>query len=209
MSKKGFTIVGDYQTEKRMKQKREAIPLPDLKGKRVLDIGCDHGYWCQLASTLGASHVVGVDRGRFVRGAGGEGHHTGRHVRLAEQNNQQGWPNCKFVEHNLGKEWPMLGRFDVVFCFSVYHHWYPMARDHDACWDWLHQHTAPAGMILWEGPTDTKDPIIRQRLREENLSVNTFTREIITTAAEHYFKIEIVGPAIHRPHREVWRCSPK
>jgi len=199
--KKGFEIVGDYQTEKRMKQKLQAIPLPNLKGKRVLDIGCDHGFWCHHASTLGASYVLGVDRGRFVRGAG--------HVHLAEQNNAQGWPNCEFVEYNLGEVWPILGVFNVVFCFSTYHHWYPIARSHDKVWKWLRQHTAPYGMVLWEGPPDTKDPIIRQRLKEENLGTETFTRELITAAAEKYFEIEIVGPAIHRPHREVWKCLPK
>ena len=201
MTEKGFTIIGDYQTEKRMKQKREAIPLPDLKGKRVLDIGCDHGYWAHLASTLGASYVLGVDRGRVVRTKG--------HVRLAEQNNAQGWPNCKFVEHNLGEEWPDLGWFDVVFCFSVYHHWFPVARSHDKVWKWLWEHTAPDGVVLWEGPPDTKDPFFRHRLAEEKLGTETFTRELITEAAERYFNIEIVGPAIHRPHREVWRCSPR
>lgn len=197
----GFKIVGDYQTEKRMKDKREAIPLPDLMGKRVLDIGCDHGYWSHLASTMGASYVMGVDRGRFVRGAG--------HVRLAQQNDQQGWLNCEFVEYNLGKEWPQLGWFDVVFCFSVYHHWYPVARSHDKVWKWLWEHTSPGGMVLWEGPYDIADPIIRQRLKEESLSVSTYTRELITDAAERHFEVEIIGPAIHRPHREVWRCLPK
>ena len=40
-----------------------------LKGKRVLDIGCNHGLWSYMAARHGAKHVVGVEpRGMFVNG---------------------------------------------------------------------------------------------------------------------------------------------
>lgn len=35
--------------------------LPDLRGKRVLDLGCGYGWHCQFASEQGASVVVGID----------------------------------------------------------------------------------------------------------------------------------------------------
>ncbi|MBY4676250.1 class I SAM-dependent methyltransferase [Marinobacterium arenosum] len=35
--------------------------LPELLGKRVLDLGCGYGWHCQFASEQGASLVVGID----------------------------------------------------------------------------------------------------------------------------------------------------
>jgi SAM-dependent methyltransferase len=35
--------------------------FPDLKGKRVLDIGCGFGWHCRYASEHGARRVVGID----------------------------------------------------------------------------------------------------------------------------------------------------
>ena len=46
----------------RMTDKLKAIPLPDLTGKRVLDIGCDHGFWTFLSAEK-AKKVVALDRG--------------------------------------------------------------------------------------------------------------------------------------------------
>lgn len=40
-----------------------------IRGKRVLDLGCNNGLYSYLAMRHGASHVVGVEpRGMFVRG---------------------------------------------------------------------------------------------------------------------------------------------
>lgn len=35
--------------------------LPDLRGKRVLDLGCGYGWHCRYVSEQGATKVVGVD----------------------------------------------------------------------------------------------------------------------------------------------------
>ncbi len=35
--------------------------LPDLKGKRMLDLGCGYGWHCKYAIEQGASQVVGID----------------------------------------------------------------------------------------------------------------------------------------------------
>ncbi len=194
-------LAGDYQTAQRMAAKLQAIPLPDdFTGLRVLDVGCDHGYWCKLASDRGAAEVVGVDRGRKVRGKG--------FVDLVRRNTQQQWPRCRFVEANLGIEWPVLGEFDLVLCFSLYHHWYGQCGDHYRIWQWLAQHTAPSGMLLWEGPYDTKDSTaahVTARVGVTMERVGDYTRASIMQAAEVFFDLEVIGPALHRGYREVWR----
>src|SRR5262245_28822209 len=35
--------------------------LPDLRGLRVVDLGCGYGWFCRWAREQGASHVFGVD----------------------------------------------------------------------------------------------------------------------------------------------------
>ena len=35
--------------------------LPDLRGLRVLDLGCGFGWFCRFARTQGAARVLGID----------------------------------------------------------------------------------------------------------------------------------------------------
>lgn len=46
--------------------------LPDLGGKRVVDLGCGDGWACRIATDLGAASVVGIDPSeRMLERAGG------------------------------------------------------------------------------------------------------------------------------------------
>ena len=42
--------------------KLAALHLPDLTSKKVLDIGCNEGFFCGWAKFNGASQVLGIDR---------------------------------------------------------------------------------------------------------------------------------------------------
>lgn len=184
---------GDYQTRERMAAKEKAVPLPDLKGKSVLDVGCDHGHWCWLAASRGARLVLGIDRGRSV---------GGKHVDLAALNRKEAADCCVFRNFNMGKQWPDLaGPFDVVFCFSMYHHWYESCGDHRAIWYWLWRHTREE--LLWENPVGPDDAVVRINVTKP------YNRDDILKAAELYFDVEYVGPALHVNTREVWRCKPR
>lgn len=35
--------------------------FPDVKGKRVLDLGCGYGWHCEYAWKQGAKHILGLD----------------------------------------------------------------------------------------------------------------------------------------------------
>lgn len=202
-----IATAGDYQTARRMRDKLAAIPIPDdLAGRTVLDLGCDHGAFSKLASDRGARRVLGVDRGREVR----DGHGGRPWVDLVAWCSAQGWERCEFREADIGGDWPDFSedgthKWDVVFCFSLYHHVYQTAGDHEAIWRWLWSQTCPQGELLWEGPVDTRDPIAADRARQHG----NFTRAAIFAAASRYYEVEHVGPAVHRPHREVWRCRPR
>lgn len=52
-SKEGLTAAGEWATFRDV--------LPDLKDKRVLDLGCGYGWHCRFAAEQGASEVIGID----------------------------------------------------------------------------------------------------------------------------------------------------
>ncbi len=52
-SKTGLEAAGEWTTLQSM--------LPDIKGKRVLDLGCGYGWHCSYAAEHGAAQVTGVD----------------------------------------------------------------------------------------------------------------------------------------------------
>src|SRR5262245_57412633 len=35
--------------------------LPDMKGKRVVDLGCGYGWFCRWARNAGAREILGID----------------------------------------------------------------------------------------------------------------------------------------------------
>ena len=52
-SKKGLEGAGEWYELKKL--------IPDLEGKRVLDLGCGFGWDCSYAAEKGAAHVCGID----------------------------------------------------------------------------------------------------------------------------------------------------
>jgi SAM-dependent methyltransferase len=189
-----------YQTAERMGAKLEAIPIPDLTGKSVLDIGCDTGFWSFLAKERGAARVLGLDRNREVGGA---------HTDLIALNRAMARDlaiDCAFEKLDLGKQWHEFGRFDVVFMFSLYHHVYQNCGDHATVWYWLWRHVKPDGLVLWENPVDTQDAVVRMNVSPE--LQYRYTERDILEAASRYFEFTHIGPAKHEPHREVYAFKP-
>lgn len=196
-----MSFAGDYQQPERMQKKLAAVPAPaSMVGMRVLDVGCDHGFWCELAALRGADRVLGIDRGRHVRGRG--------FVDLPAENAERiKAPACSFARLELGRQWHDFGEFDLVLVLSVYHHIFEQAGgDHAPVWFWLWRHTAAAGVLLWEGPTGVEDSVVARNVSLGHQAA--YVRGEILAAARRWFDVEVVGPAIHEPTREVWRCRP-
>jgi len=77
--------------------------LPPLRGKRVLDVGCNEGLFCRVAVDQGAAHVLGVDRSpHFIEAA------------------RRQVPQAEFLEASW---WDIRdGDFDVIFFLSAIHY---------------------------------------------------------------------------------------
>lgn len=201
-----FDVEGKIKLDtigERMKKKMAAIPLPDLKGKSVLDVGCDFGFWSFLASNLGASRVMGLDRCRPV---------NGQVFDLVSSNNEvaasyQSLNNCRFWKTNIGKQWHMFGKYDYVFLFSLYHHIFENCGDHEQIFYWLWQHVKLNGYLLWENPVDVTDPVAHSNISKDKHS--RYNVHYIMAAAEKFFDVEYVGGAGHEPDRHVYRMFPK
>jgi len=171
-----------------MEKKLSAIPLPDLNGKSVIDIGCDMRFWCDLAESRGASKVIGVDRGRTTR--------DGQPINMAD------------YVMDLGKQWHTVGRFDVGFMFSMYHHAYQSAGgDHKPVWFWAWNQIKPGGVLIWENPVDTRDVVAQRNISPEYHDNYNITA--IIDAASEYFEPEFIGPAEHEDHRLVFYFYPR
>lgn len=108
-------------------QKLRALQLPDLSGLRVLDIGCNAGFFCGYAAWQGASEVVGVDmNGDFIAMA------------------REIFPGCRFV----CQDWATLddSKYDVILFLSAIHY----APDQRAMLDFLMERVSPRGMLVLE-----------------------------------------------------------
>ena len=84
-----------------------------LAGKRVLDLGCNAGFWSLHCVRHGASFVLGVDaRGQHMDQA-----------RLVFDVEAIDPARYRFVEADiLAADWTEWGRFDVVLCLGLLYH---------------------------------------------------------------------------------------
>lgn len=84
-----------------------------LKGKRVLDIGCNAGYWSLQAIEAGCDYLVGID---------------GRQTHLDQANfvfdvNNISKTRFEFVKGNIFElDLKNFGQFDIVICLGFFHH---------------------------------------------------------------------------------------
>jgi SAM-dependent methyltransferase len=84
-----------------------------LAGKRVLDLGCNAGFWSLLAVQNGCAHTVGID---------------GRQMHIDQANfvfdvHEIPADRYTFMQGNVfDVDFQSLGRFDIVFCLGLLYH---------------------------------------------------------------------------------------
>jgi SAM-dependent methyltransferase len=98
--------------------------LPDLKGTRVLDIGCGAGAFCQYALEQGAAFVLGLD--------------ISRRMCAQAESTIGGAPNVKIINQAIEDfDW-QGGTFDVIVSSLTLHYVEPLAEVLKKSASWLH-----------------------------------------------------------------------
>lgn len=97
----GIVTPGTVASERRL----ALLDLPDLAGKRVLDVGCNSGMYAFEAKRRNAAHVVGIDV------------QPNRLAQARTINEILGF-DVEFREMGV-LDAEQLDPFDVVFCFAV------------------------------------------------------------------------------------------
>lgn len=114
--------------------KWDALGLTDLTGRRVLDIGCNAGYFCARALDAGAVAAFGFDASAEV---------------IDEARRRT--PRAEFAVWDWDEPWegavPAHGSYDVALLLSTLHYSQSprtlVGRIHDAL--------APGGVLVFEG----------------------------------------------------------
>lgn len=108
-------------------EKLQALRLPSMEGKRVLDVGCNEGFFCGYALFDGAREVIGIDRSRD-----------------SIEKAQIRFPQCSF----FNKNWDDLppGQFDIILFLSALHY----ASDQEKLIHQLMNRLNPDGLLVLE-----------------------------------------------------------
>ncbi len=118
--KGNLTPIPDIKSETQTIQRQSYFldPLVEffggsLKGKRILDIGCNAGFWSLQAIESGCDSIVGID---------------GRQVHIDQANfvfevKEIDKSKYKFICGNVfDLDFQKLGDFDIVICLGFFHH---------------------------------------------------------------------------------------
>lgn len=81
--------------------------IPDLKGKRVLDLGCGYGENCKEFAKMGASYVLGIDLSEKM-------------LEVAQRDNAH--PQVEYRVMNMEDIHTLSGQFDIIISSLALHY---------------------------------------------------------------------------------------
>jgi len=173
--------------------KLNAMNLPKrLDGKRVLDIGCNEGYFCIEAKRRGASRVVGIDMNpEFIEKARNRA--KGLEIEFL----------CQSWDNGLPQE-----EFDYVFLLSALHY----GRDKQKLIDEIHSILAPNGELLLElGEVYSHYAMWTRTKRAHHGTVLHPTHKLVDQCLLRNFVYRHVHTSVDQKgdpvQRKIYRCS--
>lgn len=128
---------------------------PDVKGKRVIDLGTNLGYFANRSLEEGAESVLAIDHDRAILDSAKKVYH-----------NLNG--NCELLD--LDEEMPK-GEFDACFCLSVWQH---LSGGKGPLLQWLK--TVP--VIYWEDVNFSKAELERRGFQVERMGYSDLGRNL-------------------------------
>ncbi len=105
----GYKEIRKQENNYNILQEQPAIKslLPDLKGKRILDLGCGYGESCSYFIEKGAQKVVGIDISKKM-------------LEVAEKENSH--MNIEYLEESMDDIDKLSGKFDIVYSSLALHY---------------------------------------------------------------------------------------
>ncbi|UUV17831.1 methyltransferase domain-containing protein [Fusobacteria bacterium ZRK30] len=97
----------EYNYNKLQEQPAIKSLLPDLKGRRVLDLGCGYGESCNYFIQNGAQKVVGIDISKKM-------------LEVAKKENSH--ENIEYLEMSMDEIDNVTGKFDLVYSSLALHY---------------------------------------------------------------------------------------
>ena len=130
-----YDDLGQKSFNSKTAEKVEKANMPDLKGKYILDIGCNAGYMSNTFARNGAKQVYGIDVRRVS-------------VSVASQYNNVFYqaPNVKFFHIDV-YDFKPDNKLDIVYASSVFHYF----RDkQDYFFEHMHNLMSSDGLMVIE-----------------------------------------------------------
>lgn len=173
-------------------EKLNRLGLPrSLAGMRVLDLGCNEGFFCAEAKRRGAARVVGVDRNRRV-------------IEAARERAAAAGGEIEFVAGDM-RQVPD-GEFDLVLLLSALHY----VEDPLPLFRRIHGLLAPGGMLVLEcGVANGPGRTVHRALR--SIDDRLFpTAELLVDVWLHDFAVRFVARSVSQggdpTPRSVFHC---
>jgi SAM-dependent methyltransferase len=93
--------------------------LPNLQGKRILDLGCNNGIMCIRSAREGATDIIGIDNSKLWKGWTEQSQFVKESIEWRCKTRFQ----IKYIDSDMGDVPKLgLGRFDVVLILcSLYY----------------------------------------------------------------------------------------
>ena len=170
----------------------------EIAGKRVLDLGCNEGFFCLQAASLGATKVLGLDANQSWI--------TLASKRLTEK--------TKGVVSYECRDWGSLkneptAAYDVILFLSAFH--YVKPASHDELIREIHRILAPGGLLVLEVgivPRDTEEWVTVKRARD---TVIHGTQKAFRKLLVNFSSVKLMGSSVKQGgdpiNRHVFHCT--
>jgi hypothetical protein len=179
----------------RSAEKLAAIKMPkDLTGKRVLDLGCNEGFFCLEAKRRGAAEVIGIER-------------NSKHLPPARERAAAEGLGIEFREGNM-LNLPD-GEFDIILLLSAIYY-----LDNPAeLLRRVRDHLTPAGKLILELGVDRKLEALSVIRALRSRDARCFpTERLLREVWLEGYSVRSVGPSVQQSGdpvpRFVFHCTP-
>lgn len=190
-----LTLIPDKKEQNTINFMKKYFLSEDLKGKRIIDVGCNFGLFSILSQQCGAE-VIGVDPNIKA-------------IEIANKIIKLLNINIEYRLNIFNDELIKDKKYDYIICCSCYHYLWGNHQDHNKIFKIFY---AMGGDIFFEDALDMTDFYCNEYFeRELPDKKDEYTKEKILNAAKKYYDIQHIGDHICGTRHIYWmkRKKPK